>query len=53
MNQQTISPSINAWDLKKRGKRRNLFEVDGSLMKLSQGSSLLATLGWRTQSLWD
>ncbi len=34
-------------------KRRNLYEVEGSRVNFSQGSSLLATLGWRTQSRWD
>jgi hypothetical protein len=34
-------------------RRHNLFEVDESMMNFSQGSSLLATLGWRAQSLWD
>jgi hypothetical protein len=43
-------------------KRRNLFEVDGSMRNFSQGSLALlrqkhyggqATLGWRPRSLWD
>src|SRR5258705_7738999 len=41
------------------GLRRNDQELRATLLglefrvRLTQGSSLIATLGWRTQSLWD
>src|SRR5258706_1013917 len=34
-------------------QRRNPVGVDGVLRMRTRGSSCLATLGWRTQSLWD
>ena len=33
--------------------RRNLFEVEGRTPNVPQGSSLLATLGFVAESLWD
>ncbi|MEO8427795.1 MAG: hypothetical protein ABI651_11860 [Verrucomicrobiota bacterium] len=32
---------------------QNPFRVQDFLCAVSQGSSFLATLGWRTESLWD
>jgi hypothetical protein len=36
-----------------RGVCHNPVGVGSDLFSFSQGSSFLATLGWRTQSLWD
>ena len=43
----------DAWNGSGRGERRNPVGVDEILRARTQGSSCLATLGWRTQSLWD
>src|SRR5438128_1581091 len=58
LNLEEVAPAkrITAWTSGRYALPdggRNLFEVGRDDAAFSQGSSFLATLGWRAQSLWD